>query len=114
MKIFAIDWGSRTNKLVVYDGKEVEAAETDLLGFVRTHSPCLILIEPTFESYSRAVHNEVIDEAEKLGTKIRTLPTRKTASERGKRGIEKTDEADARLIWTLYHEGRVHFAPPRR
>lgn len=114
MNTYAVDWGGHADKLVVHDGQETFAAGTDLLTFVRERSPCRILIEPTFESYARSVHNQVIDEAERLGTSILTLPTRKTASERGRRGIEKSDEADAKLIWTLYHEGRVHFAHARR
>jgi len=116
-RVFGIDWG-QGKKLTVYDGINVWSSEKDLKTFIQEYSPCLIVIEPTFESYVRRLHNEVIREAQNLGSQIWTLPTRKTARERLNRNIEKSDENDAKLIYTLWDEKPslyqgVYFAPAR-
>lgn len=102
---YACDWGSG-NKCVFYDGEHIltDTPKT-VADFIRHRSPCILYVESPFESYDNQRYNDTLRLANELGTKIFTISPRKTDRLRRDKGLDKSDEVDATLIWEIAHSG---------
>lgn len=109
---YSCDWGNGS-KCVFYDGTEILTGAPKGVGsFLTAYSPCILYIESAFESYDNELYNSTLELAARLGSRIWTISSRKTDRLRREKGLEKSDETDAILIWEIAHSG-YHLKVPR-
>lgn len=110
---YSCDWGSGS-KCVFFDGENIVSTQYKRVAdFIRHSSPCTIYIESAFESYDNNLYNSTLKLADELGTEIYTISARKTDRLRREKGLEKSDETDAKLIWEIANSN-YHLKRPQQ
>ena len=87
-----------------FDGETVHTT-TNLPTMLRMlTTPHNVYCEATFESYDLEAREQFIGACREAGHNLLTTPNRATDRYRRKNDIEKTDEADCRVIWAIAHK----------
>lgn len=111
--LVAFDWDGKAihvteNGEVVFEMRD----QFELLDSGRLAVPTLVVTESTFESYDPDRRQRTIDEYRRQGHDLRTISPRLTAWWRIERGIEKSDDNDARAIWHIANDPNQHLKKP--
>jgi hypothetical protein len=105
----ALDWSFR-GVHATFDGTSVEffvSAEA-LLDDERLTVPHKIAAESTFESWDPQRRAAILDDIERRGHSMFMYRPLHTARARTAGGIDKSDSADAKVVWWLAHDPDFH------
>jgi hypothetical protein len=113
--VVALDW-SFHGVHVTWDGEQVcaFASVEDFLADARMSGPHRIAAEATFESWDLERRHRLYDEITAQGHTLYVYRPLHTARARQAAGIDKSDAADARIIWWYAHDEAFHLYPARK
>ena len=110
--VVGCDWAANGEKFVIAESKDQAASfPAGMIRYLETALPGVIAIEKTAGSYPRGIRKEYLRLAKERGFVIVAIDPRIVGNMRRTLGIEKSNEADAKLILQLFLERPNLFRP---